>query len=317
MASLLLLGVAVLLYLASISAQAGPGCQIHCGDKKASKSMSRGKTRVLYNTSTYCYDPNTRRMERDLWWLDFSTWPYRFSNLDNNFIVLGCNTLAYIYNKYNRAVYTTACASVCERRRTLTNGSCLGVGCCQNTNAIRKGLRRYDVYFYQVYNDSDSWQFNPCSYAAQGETESFSFSSNYITTKRFNETYQGRQPMVLNWAIGNVTCELARNMSSYACRHRNTECVDSTNGPGYLCNCTKGYEGNPSLLYVDECKQNPKACPNGAACDNIEGGYHCSCPPGRKLNKNTNSCNPDTNLKYLRGSKIVLNTHGRRGGPKK
>ncbi|CAL4956681.1 unnamed protein product [Urochloa decumbens] len=335
MASMLLIGVAIMLYLASISAQPAPGCKTHCGDVeipypfgigtdcalgdgfeiKCNKtangekpfifnvevlniSVSRGKTRVLNRISTYCNDASTGRMKRDQWWLDFSTRPYRFSNRDNNLVVIGCNTLAYIYNKYNRTGYTTACASVCESPSALTNGSCLGVGCCQN--AIPKGLRRYDVYFYRVYNDSDSWQFNPCSYAALVETETFNFSSNYITTKRFNETYQGRQPMVLDWAIGNATCEMARNMSSYACRHRNSECVDSTNGPGYLCNCSSGYEGNPYVpdgcKDVDECKQKPNPCPKRAVCHNTVGGHRCSCRPGRKLNEETNSCNPDINL---------------------
>jgi len=180
----------------------------------------------------------------------YSSWPYRFSNLDNKFVVIGCNTLAYIYNAYNRTGYTTACASVCESPRALANGSCLGVGCCQN--AIPSGLTRYDIKLYPVYNDSNISQFNPCSYAALVETESFRFSSEYITTTRFNETYEGRQPLVLDWAIGNTTCELARNMSSYACRHRNSECVDSANGPGYLCNCSTGYEGNPYL--PDGCR---------------------------------------------------------------
>ncbi|CAO2192496.1 unnamed protein product [Urochloa humidicola] len=106
--------------------------------------------------------------------------------------------------------------------------------------------------------------------------------------------------MVLDWAIGNATCELARNMSTYACRYRNSECVDSTNGPGYLCNCSSGYEGNPYVpdgcKDVDECKQKPNPCPNGAVCHNTIGGHRCSCRPGRKLNKETNSCNPDINL---------------------
>jgi hypothetical protein len=114
-------------------------------------------------------------------------------------------------------------------------------------NAVPKGLSRYDIIFASVY-DAYSSQFNPCSYAALVETEAFSFSSEYIVTKRFNETYQGRQPMVLDWAIGSESCEVARrNMTSYACLSANSVCVNSTNGPGYLCNCTKGYEGNPYL----------------------------------------------------------------------
>ncbi|KAI4989292.1 hypothetical protein ZWY2020_036609 [Hordeum vulgare] len=85
-------------------------------------------------------------------------------------------------------------------------------------------------------------------YAGLVETEAFIFSSDYVTTTRFNDTYKGQQPVVLDWVIGNATCEVARgNMSSYACRSENTMCVDSSNGPGYRCNCSIGYQGNPYL----------------------------------------------------------------------
>ncbi|WVZ71159.1 hypothetical protein U9M48_019778 [Paspalum notatum var. saurae] len=340
MASMLLLGVSAMLYLylaAPISAQPAPGCKTHCGDVEIpypfgigtgcalnqgfiincnttangiekpfivnvevlNFSVSRGKTRVLQNVATYCYNPITKEMDGELWSLAFTGLPYRFSNMDNKFVVIGCNTLAYIYNSMDTTGYTSACASVCGSPSALTNSSCLGVGCCEND--IPKALTRYDFIFYQVYNDSNSWQFNPCSYAAVVEAETFNFSSDYITTRRFNETNEGQQPLVLDWAIGNVTCDLAKNMPSYACHDdRNSICVNSTNGPGYLCNCTKGYQGNPYLsggcTDVNECKQNPSPCPKGASCHNTQGGFRCSCPPGRKLATDTNSCNPDINL---------------------
>ncbi|CAM0946542.1 unnamed protein product [Alopecurus aequalis] len=333
---LLLLGVGIMLHLASISAEPAPGCQTQCGDVKipypfgigsgcAIKSgfeincnrtadgtekpfivnievleisLPRGQTRALNSISTYCYNATTRSMGDRTWYLDFSSWPYRFSDVQNKFIVIGCNTLAYMYNRNNRTGYTTACASVCASPGAVTNGSCSGIGCCQND--IPKGLRRYDVYFYTVYNDSDSWQFNPCSYAALVDTEMFSFSPDYITTKRFNDTYQGRQPLVLDWVVGDETCEVARNMTSYACHAANSVCVDSTNGPGYICNCAPGYEGNPYLsdgcTDINECDKYPSPCPKAAACHNTIGDYRCSCPPGRKLSKETNSCSPNITL---------------------
>jgi hypothetical protein len=56
----------------------------------------------------------------------------------------------------------------------------------------------------------------------------------------------------MDWAIrdGPPSCELAKRneeTGSYACLSGNSECVDSPNGPGYLCNCSSGYEGNPYL----------------------------------------------------------------------
>jgi hypothetical protein len=55
--------------------------------------------------------------------------------------------------------------------------------------------------------------------------------------------------------LGNETCKVAQaNQSSYACVSKNSTCIDSSNGPGYFCNCSNGYEGNSYLLdgYQDQ-----------------------------------------------------------------
>jgi hypothetical protein len=67
------------------------------------------------------------------------------------------------------------------------------------------------------------------------------------------------KPQVLDWAIRgtysddtmsaeNMTCPEVKNTPEYACVSVNSECLNSTNGPGYFCNCTKGYWGNPYLM---------------------------------------------------------------------
>uniref|UniRef100_A0A453LFN3 Wall-associated receptor kinase galacturonan-binding domain-containing protein n=2 Tax=Aegilops tauschii subsp. strangulata TaxID=200361 RepID=A0A453LFN3_AEGTS len=269
MASVLVLGaIALMLNLASISsAQPHRGCKTRCGDieipypfgigagcaieqgfeiscsrtangierpfinywEVLSISASGGQSRVLMFIPTYCYNSSTGQMDSYLW--DFYlVWPYRISDVHNKFISIGCNTIGYIYNTEKSTRYATGCVSVCGSPGDLKNGSCVGVGCCQNT--VPKDLTSYHVYFYDVdYVDvSNSWHFNPCSYAMVVEAETFTFNSEFITTKRFNDTYEGRQPVVLDWVIGNATCEVARrNMSSYACRSENTVCVDSSN----------------------------------------------------------------------------------------
>ncbi|KAF7066894.1 hypothetical protein CFC21_072818 [Triticum aestivum] len=337
MASVLLLGaVAVMLHLASISAaQPDHGCKTHCGNVEipypfgigigcamdqgfelncsrsvdgndkpfllrreiVSISLSRGQSRALSRIPSYCYNPSTGTMDSKIWEFELS-WPYRFSNVDNNFVTIGCNTIGYIYKTNGMTRDATGCVSVCGSPADLTNGSCVGVGCCQNV--VPKGLMGYNVYFYDVdyvnkTRETNSWYFNPCSYAGLVETEAFIFSSDYVTTTRFNDTYNGRQPVVLDWVIGNATCEAARtNMSSYACRGGNTVCVDSSNGPGYRCNCSIGYQGNPYLsggcTDVNECQRSPSPCPESASCENTAGGYQCSCPFGSNFSNETNTC---------------------------
>ncbi|TVU20898.1 hypothetical protein EJB05_30499, partial [Eragrostis curvula] len=188
--------------LAYISAQPAPGCQTHCEDVEIPYPFGIVDTGCALEKG---FEINCSKTVDDPWWLDFSGWPYRFSNVDNKFIVMGCNTLAYLCNRYNRTGYTTACASVCENPKALTNGSCLGVGCCQN--AINRRLNTLRCF---ISRDSNSYQFNQCCYAALVATETFNFSSEFITTMRFNETYKGQQPLVLDWAIGNVTCNVAK-----------------------------------------------------------------------------------------------------------
>ncbi|XP_078167306.1 wall-associated receptor kinase 3-like [Carex rostrata] len=132
------------------------------------------------------------------------------------------------------------------------------------------------------------------------EYDGFVFSSDYITTDKL---YNQSMPVVFDWAIGNETCEIANgNRSSYACISNNSVCIDSSNGPGYFCNCSAGYDGNPYLKGgcqdIDECA-NKNQC--SKKCHNLPGTYRCSCPPIMRLKKNTAAGDCELYVPFLIG----------------
>jgi hypothetical protein len=58
-------------------------------------------------------------------------------------------------------------------------------------------------------------------------------------------------PLSLDWAIrenGSLSYATAATRPGYACLSGHSECVNAKNGPGYTCNCTKGYEGNAYVV---------------------------------------------------------------------
>jgi interleukin-1 receptor-associated kinase 1 len=198
------------------------------------------------------------------------TWSYdssafRVSGADNRLTVLGCNAFAYMDSRdgavENR--YVLGCRAVCSGGGAPTtssslgnaNGSCDGTGgCCQAP--IPPGIRSFEVGFFDDYkNDTSAVAgFSPCSYVVLAEAAAFEFRSSYVTTRELEDPAAGWQvPVVLDWAVGNRTCkEAQRNTTAYACASANSECLDSNNGSGYRCSCSKGYQGNPYL--VDGCQ---------------------------------------------------------------
>ncbi|KAG6482959.1 wall-associated receptor kinase 2-like isoform X2 [Zingiber officinale] len=204
--------------------------------------LSQGKMRVYNLISWNCYNQSSPE-----WYFKMNGWPYRFSDADNKFTVIGCDTFAYINGTQGGKPYRSGCMTFCQNDSLSAggSGSCAGLGCCQTS--VPRGLDYIAVWFDSEHNGSSTRSFSPCSYAVLVEENNFSFQSSYITTTDFLvESYHGRVPVVLSWAIGYTTCEEARlDYSSYACVSEHSKCVDSSAAPGYLCNCSIGFEGNP------------------------------------------------------------------------
>ncbi|KAM0896177.1 hypothetical protein ACQ4PT_023353 [Festuca glaucescens] len=269
-------------------------------------SLERAEMRV-YGPVTYsCFSSNTTVMDNYTGGITLVGTPLLPSTARNRFMVIGCNTMGIIggYTHSNPDPYVAGCYSYCQGINSTSNGApCTGKGCCETT--IPPNLIDFGAIF--VINQSSVWTFNPCFYAMLAEVGWYSFRQQDLVGRLgfINERAKRGVPLVLDWAIRNGSCpkDGAKAPIGYACVSSNSYCVGAINGPGYMCNCSEGYEGNPYLPTgcqdIDECKlhkQNPKytelyPCKNGV-CRNIPGGYVCKCGIGKRSDGKNSGCRP-------------------------
>jgi hypothetical protein len=210
-----------------------------------------GELRILATVARDCYNESGLSVDRKNPHLTLSK--FTISSTRNKFTVVGCDTIAYISGAIQATSgeknYTTGCISLCDKIENVDNGSCSGFGCCQTS--IPEGGRELKARVRSFDNYAAVFGFNPCGFAFVVEEEAYNFSSLDLTNLRDIV----RVPVVLDWAVENETCEDAqKNMTGYACKAESSYCYDSTNGPGYRCNCSTGFQGNPYL--PDGCKGN-------------------------------------------------------------
>ncbi|KAI3952273.1 hypothetical protein MKW92_003466, partial [Papaver armeniacum] len=196
---------------------------------------------------------------------------FTFSSTKNKFIAIVCNIVALLGLNEVDAHTATGCFT----------------GCC--VASIPPGLRGYLASVIYMNNLTDL-SFNPISYAFLAEESSFNFSTAYL--KNFKNSGTETVPVVIDWTIGNETCDGAkRNLTSYACGP-NTDCIQGNSVPG-LERAMKGILFSTVLLVVakvcntdiDECSKDP--CKgSGSLCRNTVGNYTCYCPPRHRSRYN-------------------------------
>ncbi|KAK1416327.1 hypothetical protein QVD17_32116 [Tagetes erecta] len=212
--------------------------------------------------------------ERNQPWLSLRD--FRISS-KNKFVAIGCDTYAYFSGRIgNDSGIGSGCVAMCGENSVVINGSCSGVGCCEV--AVPEGMNYREVFLNSFNNHSTILDLNPCSYGffvAQGK---FNFSATNL-----HDFKSDRMPMLLDWAIGNLTCDKAKDMENFLCKG-NSVCDQSYTGPGYRCRCLEGYEGNPyvagNCTNINECERGNHDCEDDDKCVDIEGSFRCTCPKG-------------------------------------
>lgn len=227
-----------------------------CGTPLLEINLSLGEARVQSPVAKYCNYTNIIGYTTDYIVFSVGT-SFKISDTKNKFTSIGCATLAYLTVDKGKHTYSSACGSFCYDEGSIDDddsvADCSDIGCCQT--AIPGNLDLFYLQFSIIDVDNTQVQnFSPCSYGFVVAEDLFKFQPSYVKFSNFQESYGDEVPLVLDWAVGNETCEeVMKNQSSYACRATNSVCINSTNGPGYLCNCSQGYEGNP-YLYAGSCQ---------------------------------------------------------------
>uniref|UniRef100_J3LR33 EGF-like calcium-binding domain-containing protein n=2 Tax=Oryza brachyantha TaxID=4533 RepID=J3LR33_ORYBR len=274
-------------------------------------SLERGELRVYAGLSYVCYASATSQSSNFTFVFSLVDTPFRVSPSRNQLTVVGCSTLGLVVGTGGGAgrseddVYATGCYSYCARlNSTNADGApCDGTGCCQVP--ISPDIPFLGAAFRTGNWTNTAWRFNPCFYAMVAEDGWYSFRRSDLAggLAYYNETV-GTVPVVLDWAVRDGWCpataeEKARR--KYACKSANSECVNSTNGMGYSCNCSHGYQGNPYLQDgcqdINECalrKQDARyeemyPCRDGV-CINTPGSYRCKCRVGTKKDGTNFGC---------------------------
>ncbi|THU55365.1 hypothetical protein C4D60_Mb11t05790 [Musa balbisiana] len=239
--------------------------------------------------------------------------PYTFSDTRNRYTVIGCDAMVVFQGPGGSHAYndTRGCVAFCATpftQQSMVNGFCSGIGCCQT--AVPRGLKSFDASLSSIRNLTHCHvDNNTCSEVFLVDQNDFTFSAIDVNTITGTTT----RPVVLDWAIGNETCDEVkrRNKSELACGN-NSYCYDSPNG-GYRCNCSQGYAGNPYLSTpqgctdIKECSY-PQSNPCVWKCINEEGSFHCRCPPGSSGDgkKQGSGCQRDTFLEIGLGVGLSL-----------
>ncbi|KAJ9545324.1 hypothetical protein OSB04_025031, partial [Centaurea solstitialis] len=276
-------------------------------DYTSIRNISDSTLRISNMVSTRCYHSDGQIGSAHRFLPDFRNFPYTLSE-QNRLTVIGCNDYAWVTSETK----STGCLVICYKKDEVDirgiDDKCSGHACCQTS--ITQDIKYYATQFYalqdsnftnngsvnpinntitrpllgEVLGMSSRVYLNPCTYAFVGDLDAFRFNGGTdLNDTSLRQRIEDSVPIVLEWAIGNLSCTQAQATNGIVCQ-ANSRCVDSTRETGgYRCMCNEGYEGNPYLSPgcrdINECIKREEF-PCHGTCVNIAGNYSCKCQKG-------------------------------------
>lgn len=207
-----------------------PGFQVDCANASGvvgpipkifseyflSISLLQAQVRVLIRPSKVC------KSDSNNWWVNLYGKPFTFSDTLNSFTAIGCDNLALLTGTFG-GNYTVGCVSTCggdtgdaisekqDQLSQVVDGKCSGIGCCQAS--VPAGLSRYYTVLRHLNINSSNFSIKNsgrenCGFAFVVENGNYTFKKEDIY--RPENTSNWILQAVLDWTIGNQTCEQAK-----------------------------------------------------------------------------------------------------------
>jgi hypothetical protein len=208
--------------------------------------VARGEARVAAPVSSDC-SKNETYHEVSYFSLNLNGSGFLFSSTRNAVVGVGQSVVPLLMGKMiSGQNYSAACRSLFDAPAAAArDGTCAGLGCCESAE-LAPGLGLISVGMYQQGNSM--WKTFPCTYAMAVDKSWYNFSlQDLYGYDVLGTKFSDGVPVVLDFAVRNDSCPADGKTLPMACRSDNSRCVNATYGPGYLCKCKDGFDGNPYL----------------------------------------------------------------------